>query len=564
MPDNDLLSGPPDDSTELASSVNGDEAKGGRHPQDEGDPEVGLLSGSVPPDDSGAQQPESEVAESTGDRSKRQSSIRRVLTRWGPLQRWSRYRMMERIERTEPNPWKDRDPGANAESSLPEGERVELPVIWVAELYTPSTVPGLLSGISKLGWDQGTSRDDSLVKWMSDVRQGRRAGWTSLGLVSPPDSHHFMRERVAPLPEGVDVALPVLISITPSLTAFVTAFLMSKESAAALDAPLRAFYSTRIERDPSFRRWHVIPHVLWNRPIRSGRRFYPPDTVRRDEARSCVRGLERDCTAWVGERMPGVFASSPRGTTFPTAVLMVTEIAAPLSDETRRMRAFDGLSIDRDYDAWESAEWPGGRLVLPRSWDDEDRRLVFACRRHDAFPDRAGYADPTSNWTIAQRADELLRGLLSRWAISCLLDYYHELVSALRDSSAARRTYHPVRDLKALRALAQTQLYDVVTSTQEIEEFVEADRLYRHDVLELTYVHSADGAPVDLLKELRVSQRIRAQSVQRDATLLQSTLSISSEITQTISNMRMQRLIVLLTVVSIGIALAAILITLNS
>jgi hypothetical protein len=245
-------------------------------------------------------------------------------------------------------------------------------------------------------------------------------------------------------------------------------------------------------------------------------------------------------------------------------VLFVTEQTPPLSDAAREIRAFDALAIDRDYDAWDSTEWPGARMVMPRSWDDEGARLVFACRRRDAFPEEPGHADPSSNWTIAQRAHGRVRGLLSRWALTCMLDRYHHTLARLRDAAAGEGAYRPVRDLKELRSLTRKALYDIVTSAQEVHELVESDRAYCHDVMEMKYVRSIRGERPDLLKELRSSQRTRARQLQREVALLQSTLSVSAGVSQTISNIRIQRLVVILTFVSIAIALLAAFITLRA
>lgn len=480
----------------------------------------------------------------------------RGLRGLGPWKRWRWYREIRQHERDEPNFWRDRDPSENARGRLPNDEGIEVPAVWVAELYTPSTVGGLLDGIRDLGWEYGRSRDDSLTKWMNDVREGRQAGWTSLGLVSPPEDAHFMSERVAPLPDGVRAALPVLMSLTPSLTALTIVFLLRDDAAASLDQPLRAEYMTTTHRDPLLRPWHVIRYVLANGEARFGRSIYHPDMTRRMEVRSCIRDLESSCTAWVREYLPGAFSSLDDARN-PTAALFVTEEVRPMSEEARSIRALDGLAINRDYDAWESAEWPGARLVLPRGWDDEGTRLVFACRRRDAFPDRPGYHDPTSNWTIAQRADDLVRGLLSRWALTCLLDRYHQTLSALRDRTALNSRYRPVRDLKKLRSLARTTLYDIGACAHEIMEFAESDARFKRYVLEMVYAREVNGKKPDLLNDLRSSQVARAQQVQREADLLRSTLSTSNDVSQTISNIRIQRLVVWLTLISLGVALWA-------
>jgi hypothetical protein len=530
----------------------------------DGSNDVNVLGGSPPPEGDTTSGLESKPPEVSDEKEETPSGLRRKLTNWGPIRRWSWYRRMRGEALKEPTFWRQRDPNENARGRLPDSERVELPAIWVAELYTPSTVPGLLAGITDLGWEYGRTRDEDLSKWMNDVREGRRAGWTNLGLVSPPESPDIMQERTAPLPGGVDATLPVLMSLTPSITALVVAFLMSDESASALDAPLRAYYKTHVEKDPLFRRRHIIPYVLWGKRARFGRRIYSPVHARGQAVRASLRELEQDCTGWVRDKLPGVFASGLRSAQLPTAVLLVTEVAAPLTDEARSTRAFEGLAIDRDYDAWESTGWPRGRLVLPRTWDDEGSRLVFACRRRDAFPEQSGYPEPTSNRTIAHRANELVRGLLSRWALTCMLDGYHELLSTLRDKSARESSHRPVRDLTTLRSLTRTHMYDISTSAQELEDFAQEDRSYRYDVLEMEYVGSVRGERPDLLQSLQSSQVNRARQLRRDSTLLQSTLSIISEVTQTISNMRVQRFVLFLTFVSISIALTALIITLSS
>jgi hypothetical protein len=238
----------------------------------------------------------------------------------------------------------------------------------------------------------------------------------------------------------------------------------------------------------------------------------------------------------------------------PSALLLVTEIAAPASEEARSIRAFNGLAIDRDYDAWGSDEWPGARLILPRFWGEEGLRLTFACRRSDAFPERPGYSDPESNWTLAQRADELIRGLLSRWALTGMLDGYHEQLSELRDSLAGTRTHRPVQDLKKLRSLARTQLFDIVTASHEVDEFMSSRSAYRHDVLEMKYVRSSESERTNVVDALSNGQRRRAKQVRRDAELLQSILGVTVNASQAIASIRIQRLAIGLTILSIGIA----------
>jgi len=470
---------------------------------------------------------------------------------------------MSQGAREEPRYWRDRDPEENASGRLPEGEDLQLGALWVAELYTPATVLGLLDGIRGMGWEFSKTHDESLMKWMNDVREGRQAGWMSLGLVSPRAKPHFMADRTANLPSGVRAAVPVLMSITPSITAFVSLFLLEDEAAESISAPLRQTFMTSTRRDSRFRSWHVLRYVLWGGTLHTMRHIDHPDMKRRLAARAAVREMESRCTGWVRDNLPGVFSGVP-GAGPPTAALLISEHARPLTAEAKAVRAFGALGLDRDFDSWESEEWPGVRVVLPDRWDDDRPRLVFACRRHDAFPDERGYADPTSNWSMGQRADDHVRGLLSRWALSELLDRYHESLAALRDRTARDGSYRPVRDLKSLRSLVRTTLYDIGVSAQEIADFANSKVIYRWDVMELTYCRKVGGETLEFVPDMQERQAARAQQVLREEKLLRSALSTSSHLTQSVSNVRIQRLLVVLTIASIGIALWAAFLSLSA
>ncbi|RXV72634.1 hypothetical protein D1006_09970 [Burkholderia stabilis] len=137
-----------------------------------------------------------------------------------------------------------------------------------------------------------------------------------------------------------------------------------------------------------------------------------------------------------------------------------------------------------------------------------------------------------------------------------MLDGYHEQLSRLRDKSAGARSYQPIRDLKQLRSLVHTQLYDVELSAHEITEFTK-DVWYRAHIPNMRPMDSRRGTQTDLADSLRSAQHERAAQVSRESELLKSVLSLSSDLSQTITNLRIQRLIVLLTLISISIASAA-------
>lgn len=493
------------------------------------------------------------MKKSSSNSEQSRKSPRHWLSDWGPWRRLTLYRRFQKNSRAESEYFRKRDIEENKRGRLPDSEGVQVPALWVCEIYTPSTVSGILRGIEKLGWDYRRMKNESLTKWLSDVREGRLAGWTNLGLVSPPNATHILKERTAPLPAGVKAAFPVLMSLTPSLTAFIIVFHFDNDTADSLNPLLRGEYRTTAQKNPRFNFWRLCKYILTGDSVGMWESHYPPDIQRRDATSSRLQQIESSCAEWVQKYFPGVFASLSHSR-FPSAALLVTEQFRPLSTETSNIRAFDGLGLNSEYDAWESGEWPGARLVLPYGPYREGKRLTFACRRKDAFPERPYDHDPTANSTIAGKADHLIQGLLSRWALSCILGAYHEALAALRDQTAGKGKFHPIRDLKDLRSLAITLLYDIGICANEISRFSKTKVKYRHNVMEMSYVRQVQGEHPELLDELRAYQKQRGEQVAREAELLLTTLTTTNDLTRTISSIRPQRLVVLLTIVSISLA----------
>lgn len=476
------------------------------------------------------------------------------LKHWGPYKRLIECYKMWPNEEDKRGFWHDHELENNERSRLPDDESVEVPAVWVIELYTPSTVDKLREGINKLGWNsrKRMHSEQSVIEWIDEKREKRRFGWMPLGLVITPDNTNFMPDRTASLPPGVRAAFPTLIHLTPSVTALVIPFQFEDDAAASLEVPLRADFKMDIRRHMRFpsRLWRAAQYILTGRlhpsPFwrETGR---PPSEVRRESVSHCLQKLEDKCTKWVEENLPGTFASLP-GSKFPTAALLITEKTKPMSKEARNIEAFSGLAISRNSRTWESNEWPGVRLFL------EGNRLAFACLRRDAVPDKSSYDDPNSNFTITQSADRDVQGLLLRWSATCLLNGYKETMSTLRDRVARDDSYQPVKNLKELRSLIRKSFYDIGIAGQDILEFTESN-LYDFKVLEMNSVGKEGEEAQGLVTSLRSTQAEDVQRVQREADLLKSMLSVSNDLTQTISNLRLQRSILLLTVISVGIAL---------
>lgn len=475
--------------------------------------------------------------------------------------RWRGYRFNTRDD--ERRFWRNRDPKENEEGRLPDLETLTIPAVWVVEVYTPSTVTGLFDGIQRLKWERGVSRNDDLLDWMSRVREGRSAGWTNLGLVSSRDDRHFMAERTAVLPHGIRAVLPRLVSLTPSLTAMLACFVLDEEAARALNEPLRRDYTTYIKKR-RYSPWDLALYFAGRKHGIFGGTVHSPDIQRRDQSSAALAKAETRCSDWVSQHLPGTFTQEEHRGVHPTAVLVVTDNLEPLTSAVDDIRAFDGIGLNRSFRAWKTHEFPGVRLRVRDSWDEDALRLLFAGRRSDIAPHRPGYHDPESDWTLAQHANDFIPGLLSRWALSCLLDGFNHRLSELRDRTASDLGHAPVRELRQPRRLARTELLDLQVATADIEALAGSDSWYRYDVIEPVDADERGRPRPDLVPSMQEFQLHRSQRLQEDVQRLLTSLSLSAEMTQTISNIRVQRLLVLLTIASVLAALAAVAVTLAS
>jgi hypothetical protein len=246
-------------------------------------------------------------------------------------------------------------------------------------------------------------------------------------------------------------------------------------------------------------------------------------------------------------------------------MLLVADGFEPLTEEARQIRALEGTDLDADYDAWESKDWPGVRMTFPHGWRKEDLRLRFGAQREKGFPPEKYYFEPMSDWTIAQRANDYVPGLLTKFALSCLLDGYHQHLSASRDVAARRRSaFRPIRDLRRLRTLVRTEAFDIGSAASEVRALAQDKHAYEWQMIDLTYVRTVGGGHPRLIDSLRKGQVARAKQLDAESRLLLSSLATTADLTQTISNVRVQRLILFLTVVSVAIATTAVIVALNS
>jgi hypothetical protein len=462
--------------------------------------------------------------------------------------------------------WRAKDEERNHASRMSADERLEYASLWLTDLYGPSTVESLIRGIRSLGWQKVRSRpSDDLIEWIRDSRS-RPGQWTSLGFVAPRDGSHFMADHIADLPDGVTGLFPSVHAVSEGMTALQIRFTFDDAAASELQDALTRDYQTYfsalppvLEGVPWFRRWWRRAFRLRSPTWRSGYTIHDPDHQRRDAANAVRRERRFECSRWMRDHFPGALSQAATKAELPGAELLLTDREEPLTRTTKNFGAFQAAGLSDYFFAWRSDEWPAVRAIFPRDGRDPgSRAITFACRRGDAFRDRAG-GDDQSRWAIAYRADDYVHGLAIRWAYSTLLSEHRERLTRLRDASAPlRSSRRPLGDLRQRRRLLATESLDAETASRHIKRVASDEGRFSWDVIELVEAEPPEGRRTRrLLPALRAAQLEQADELVEDLRLVVATLSTDSNLAGIMSNIRLQRLVVLLTVVAVAIAVWA-------
>jgi hypothetical protein len=117
------------------------------------------------------------------------------------------------------------------------GGHARIPVIWLAELFTPTTIPNLIGGLRKLTGSQSRPRPrggdyDFLVEWItSDRRRGGSGNWYQFPLVRPTGSRLGDNEVVDQVPAGIEYIQLEVRTLTSTVTALTALFGLDDDSA---------------------------------------------------------------------------------------------------------------------------------------------------------------------------------------------------------------------------------------------------------------------------------------------------------------------------------------------
>lgn len=477
---------------------------------------------------------------------------------WRPVRWWLNRRADTDLARDR-DFWRKRDGERNTASKPPSEESCELVSVWVAEVFTPSTLSGLTDGLRRRGWDYIRAGNRDTVDWVLQSRVRGRGSWSRLGLVTRrgeglPD----LRDD---LPPGVDAISLGLFTLTSSITVMTAAFVLSDEAAVGYHETLAADYQTALlplPRDRGRRLaqlgWRIRygPGWMWRR----GHSIEDPEFRRRGAATAYLVGHKERAQEWMAERFPGVFAAGLLGGDFPAAALNVLEAAEPFVEDGPGWQRAAGL--DNWWGTWRSEEWPGCVLAIPGGGYGEVRHLMrLAVKQSHTEEWRL---DRPGNWNVSLNADDSLAGLLARWAILTASYGQREALVTVRDVTAGKTEHRVVRELKTLRQRASSSALDAELLAREGVQLANDKNRLRHGTVEFKREDSGNSEDVELLDLLSQNLLSHSEDLGRINRLVLDTTALTANLTAAISSIRLQRVVIIVSIVSLTIATIALMV----
>jgi hypothetical protein len=452
----------------------------------------------------------------------------------------------------------ERDGRENTETRLPADENVRMPALWITELYTPTTVHGLLDGLRPFALKEpGQPAGLGIMHWVHQARRG--GGFSDRRLPRVYDKRRSAGRFVGDglldrLPPGIDTVDVTLYAVTSSVTALVAYFQLDADAAQGLGQILNRDVPTRVTR------YHGGMYVASS-----------PFWLKWREIEAWRGGLREAAAAWLAQRLPGFFHSV--GAQLPTLELLLTERQRPWDENAVREQWLDLLDLKEFDGYWRCEQVPGLRLrerMTMREGLQVHHLATLASTRAEfleAFPGSShGYG--TDDLQAAVRMMRHHASDLSvRWALSAMVREVDQQLSALTDRAAsasagfgaARKLAKIHKDVVRIGLNGQVVVNDLL-------RLANGRGLWSYNVLDFTQVPPAylpadetqaqmeTATLLSTLRERQVHDGRRLTEIEADVREL---LGIGADLRAASLNLNIQWIVALLALVSIGIAVWA-------
>lgn len=388
------------------------------------------------------------------------SRMRRILTR--RIRGWLVYGLNllhPYNERDRYRVWSREDPLHNV--AVPPGERVQVPGIWVVDLFPPSELNALKRALARKSWDSGRmhSLGEGNRASLERSRSGRGATWWRVGKVVSatgwiePDA---IRGNLNAIFSSIELTAS---QVGDGLTAVAAFFRLSEEGMGLLDKEWKK------PRDPS---------IVWRRgrPIVQDRQWTTFRVVQRTR-----RHLHAEARKWMTSNFPGSFAR--RGVPQSLVDLLIFEGHDPAqgSEIPREMAtALRALGVSEHHYLRTSPNLPGLVLepVRERASTELDEHVWGLCGNLSTVISALSHLDAYGGQNvtaIASRCNTEVREALCFLSLSDYLDVMQVDYSKLRDEARTQHGKFSARRLRRMRDSFLALSMDLSSAVRDLPQF---------------------------------------------------------------------------------------------
>ena len=387
-----------------------------------------------------------------------------------------------------------RDNDRNRDSSLPDGEHLEIHCVWGIEYYVPEHFERLIEAFEQLGWAErdpsdATSWNPDPITWIRNAQRHRRGGaWISLGeLVAPGESRPFASPcHEVPLPEYFRYARAHLHSMSTSLIAVRICFALTEDHSTRFNSILnsiRSSYTTKIGQREQ---------------------IHFPDQQKTDAIKQFRETLADSVALWFSKNLPGAFASGNFTRPMPTCELITTRTATPLEPDSDQSPAtyLRLAELDRGFDVWVSTDNWGLHF---RTDTSTRQHVILAAREQDLDSDAASHEELDSHRRVYM-VDTFAIDVFVCWALIIFLDTYRSYIVESRNRLLSHVRSRK-RALKSLKLLEEGVLagVDVAAIAAEISNRASAGQWFGESAENFRFL-----LPLPRISEESFAQRFRA------------------------------------------------------
>lgn len=424
-----------------------------------------------------------------------------------------------------------------------------MPLLWVAEVFTPTTIDNLVKGIRDLTtrMDQSslTTRREDLADWVLSSRRQGTFGFTPIAYVTPKGRKVLDSSVEGQVPAGIRYIHLHVITLTSTTTVLTATFRLDQDRERQLEEILNQDRTTFARRNAN-RKSFTIPNV---------------GQQKAEAVDNWRKALRNDAVQWMADQFPGFFCgiSSEQ---LPTIGLLLTKNYAPWheQDPSTSLNWANILDIVHWYGHWE-AKTPSNLRLNLATRGDQRHFLMLAARQGDLV-------DPNNSDDERDRLngalywlDNSIPFLVTSWSVPALFSELEEQTIGILDAADQAGGD---KSLKALEQVQRQLLRAGLDSRIVANDITQGpgNPILDSNVPDFVEVIHRSGprtpAPSPSLISLwRISQAATGKRVVQMEKDLREILSTNADLASASANLRLQRRVIWLTVISMIIAIIA-------